>query len=117
MGRQELAIAEGETGVKLSGGSTMITAALAQTLATAGRKKEAIQLLDGLTKLATQKYVAPCFFAGIHLGLEEPNRAIECLEKSFEETSHWLIFLHIDTSINPLHPVPRFIDIIHPLGP
>src|SRR5882724_3712468 len=116
MGRHELAIAEGEKGVKLSGGSPMITAALAQTLATAGRKKEAIQLLDGLTKLATQKYVAPCFFAGIHLGLEEPDRAIECLEKSFEEHSHWLIYLHIDPSMDPLRPDPRFQDLLRRIG-
>jgi hypothetical protein len=111
-----LAIAEGEKGVKLSGGSPLITAALAQTLATAGRKKEAIQLLDGLTKLATQKYVAPCFFAGIHLGLGDPDRAIECLEKSFAEHSHWLIYLHIDPSMDALRPDPRFQDLLRRIG-
>jgi len=62
LGRYDQAIAEGEKGVKFSGGSPMLTAALAQTLATAGRKKEAIQILEDLTKLATQKYVAPIFF-------------------------------------------------------
>ncbi len=116
LGRYELAITEGEKGVKLSGGSPMLTAALAQTLATAGRKKEAIQLLDELTQLATQKYVAPCFFAGIHLGLQEPDRAIECLEKSFQEHSHWLIYLHIDPSMDALRSDLRFQDLLCRIG-
>ena len=55
LGRYDQAIVEGEKGVKFSGGSPMLTAALAQTLATAGRKKEAIQILDDLTKLANAK--------------------------------------------------------------
>ncbi len=46
-------------------------AALAHTLGTAGRTKEAVEILDDLTKLAKQKYVAPYFFAGIHVGLGE----------------------------------------------
>ena len=116
LGRYDQAIAEGEKSVKFSGGSPMLTAALAQTLATAGRKKEAIQLLDELTQLAKQKYVAPCFFAGIHLGLGESDRAIECLEKSFDEHSHWLIYLHIDPSMDALRPDPRFQDLLRRIG-
>jgi len=116
LGRYDQAIAEGEKSVKFSGGSPMLTAALAQTLATAGRKKEAIQLLDELTQLAKQKYVAPCFFAGIHLGLGESDRAIECLEKSFDEHSHWLIYLHIDPSMDALRPDPRYQDLLRRIG-
>ena len=74
MGRYELAIVEGEKGVKLSGGSPLMSAALAQTLATAGKTKEAIQILDDQIALARKKYVAPYFFAGIHVGLGEDGR-------------------------------------------
>ena len=101
-GRYELAITEGEKGVKLSGGSPLMRAALAHTLAAAGRTKEALQMLDDLTKLAKQKYVSPYFFAGIHVGLGENDRAIEYLEKCYEEHSHWLIYLHIDPSMDGL---------------
>ncbi len=41
-GCYELAIIEGEKGVKLSGGSPLMRAALAHTLGTAGRTKEAL---------------------------------------------------------------------------
>src|SRR6266446_2374380 len=70
----ELAITEGERGVKLSGGSPLMRAALAHTLGTAGRTKEAFQMLDDLTKLAKQKYVAPYFLAGVHIGLGDNPR-------------------------------------------
>ena len=72
-GRYELAITEGEKGVKLSGGSPLMRAALAHTLGAAGRRTEALQILDDLTKLAQQKYVAPYFFAGIHVGWEKTS--------------------------------------------
>ena len=116
MGRYELAITEGEKGVKLSGGSPLMTAALAQTFATAGRKEQAIQILDNLTNLAKQKYVAPYFFAGIHIGLGEDDRAIEYLEKSYEEHSHWLIYLHLDPSMDGLRSNPRFQALSRRIG-
>ena len=115
-GCYELAITEGEKGVKLSGGSPLMRAALAHTLGTAGRKKEALRMLDDLTRLAKQKYVAPYFFAGIHIGLGENDRAIEYLEKCYEEHSHWLIYLHIDPSMDGLRDNPGFQDLLRRVG-
>jgi serine/threonine protein kinase/tetratricopeptide (TPR) repeat protein len=115
-GGYELAIAEGEKGVTLSSGSPLMRAALAHTFGTAGRTTEALQILDDLTKLAKQKYVAPYFFAGIHIGLGENDRAIEYLEKSYEEHSHWLIYLHIDPSMDGLRDNPRFQDLLRRVG-
>ncbi len=112
----ELAIAEGEKAVDLSGGSPLMRAALARAYGAAGRTKEAFQVLDDLTKLAKQKYVAPYFFAGIHIGLAENDRAIDYLEKSFEEHSHWLIYLHIDPSMDSLRDNPRFQNLLRRVG-
>ena len=112
----ELAITEGEKGVKLSGGSPLMRAALAHTLGTAGRTKEALEMLDDLTKLAKQKYVAPYFFAGIHIGLGENERAIEYLEKCYEEHSHWLIYLHIDPSMDGLRDNQGFQSLLRRVG-
>jgi TolB-like protein/tetratricopeptide (TPR) repeat protein len=111
-GHYELAIREGEKGVKLSGGSPLLRAALAHTLAAAGRTEEALQTLDDLKKLAKQRYVSPYFFAGIHVGLGEDDRAIEYLEKAYEERSHWLIYLHIDPSMDSLRYNARFKDLL-----
>ncbi len=115
-GCYELAITEGEKGVKLSGGSPLMRAALAHTLGTAGRKKEALRMLDDLTRLAKQKYVAPYFFAGIYIGLGENDRAIEYLEKCYEEHSHWLIYLHIDPSMDVLRDNQGFQGLLRRVG-
>jgi serine/threonine protein kinase/Tfp pilus assembly protein PilF len=116
MGRGELAITEGEKAVNLSGGSPLMRAALAHSYGKAGRTKDALQILDDLTKLAKQKYVAPHFFAGIHIGLGENDRAVEYLEKSYEEHSHWLIYLHLDPSMDDLRDDPRFQNLLRRVG-
>jgi TolB-like protein/Tfp pilus assembly protein PilF len=115
-GRYELAIAEGEKAVNLSGGSPMMRAALAHTLGVAGKTSEASQMLDELTKLSREKYVAPYFLAGIHIGLGQDDRAMECLEKAYEERSHWLIYLHIDPSMDALRYNSRFKDLLRRVG-
>jgi eukaryotic-like serine/threonine-protein kinase len=115
-GSYEPAITEGEKGVRLSAGSPLMRAALAHTLGMAGRTREALEILDELTELAKQKYVAPYFFAGIYLGLGENERAIEYLEKCYEEHSHWLIYLHLDPSMDGLRDNPDFQDLLRRVG-
>ena len=115
-GRYELAITAGEKGVNLSGGSPLMRAALAHTYGESGRAKEALQVLDDLKELAKRRYVASHFLAGIHIGLGENDRAIEYLEKSYEEHSHWLIYLHLDPSMDALRSNPRFQDLLRRIG-
>jgi len=112
----ELAMTEGEKGVQLSGGSALMRAALAHTFAAAGRTSEAVKTLNELTELAKHRYVAPHFFAGIHVGLGDNDRAIEYLEKSYEEHSHWLIYLHLDPSMDALRDIPRFQNLLLRVG-
>ncbi|HKD64812.1 MAG TPA: protein kinase [Candidatus Acidoferrales bacterium] len=115
-GRYDLAISEGEKGVRLSGGSQMVLASLAHSYGKAGRPEEATQILGDLTELAKQKYVAPHFFAGIYIGLGENDRALDYLEKSYEDHSHWLIYLHFDPTMDDLRNEPRFQDLLKRVG-
>src|ERR1700751_3588368 len=115
-GRYDLAITEGEKGVKLSGGSPLVRASLAHSYGKAGRREEATQILDDLAELAKQKYVAPHFLAGIHIGLGENGRALDYLEKSYEDHSHWLIYLHIDPTMDDLRNESRFQDLLKRVG-
>lgn len=115
-GRYEMAITEGENGVALSGGSTLMRAALAHTYGTANKTKEALEILESLKELAKQKYVAPYFLAGIHIGIGENGRAFEYLERAYEEKSHWLIYLHMDPSMDTLRDDPHFQDLLRRVG-
>ena len=69
-----------------------------------------------LRQLAAQRYVAPYFFAGIYAGLGEDDRALEYLEQSYQEHSHWLIYLHIDPSMDRLRANPRFQGLLQRIG-
>lgn len=115
-GRYQLAIAEGEKAVALSAESPLMCAALAHSYAQAGQTEAARRVLSNLTQLAQHKYVAPHFFAGIHIGLGENDRAIQYLEKSYEEHSHWVIYLHIDPSMDGLRGHPRFQQLVRGVG-
>ena len=115
-GHYDLAITAGEKAVQLSGGSPLMRAALARSLGRAGRTDEARQILDELVKLSREKYVAPYFLAGIHIGLGEDERAIECLERAYAERSHWVIYLHIDPTMDALRYNPRFQGLLRRVG-
>ena len=115
-GRHEMSIAEGEKAVTLSNGSPLMCAALAQTFGAAGKKEEAVRLLEELKRRAEQKYVAPYFFAGIHVGLGEHDIALEYLEKCYQEHSHWLIYLHMDPNMDSLRGNPRFQNLLQRVG-
>ena len=41
---------------------------------------------------------------------------MEYLEKSYEEHSHWLIYLHIDPSMDELRDDLRFQDLLKRVG-
>ncbi len=114
-GCYEQAITEGEKGVKLSGGSPLMRAALANTLGAAGRTGKHFRYSTIWPNLQS-KYVAPYFLAGIHIGLGQNDRAMDYLEKGFAEHSHWLIYLHIDPSMDGLRDNPRFQDLLRRVG-
>jgi hypothetical protein len=48
--------------------------------------------------------------------LGEDDRALEYLEKSYEEHSHWLIYLHIEPSMDNMRSDPRFQDLLKRVG-
>jgi eukaryotic-like serine/threonine-protein kinase len=115
-GHHDLAITAGEKAVNLSGGSPLMRAALAHTYGKSERAKDALRVLDDLTELSKHKYVAAHFLAGIYIGLGENHRAMEFLEKSSVERSHWLIYLHMDPSMDDLRSEPRFQDLLRRVG-
>ena len=116
IGAHDLAIAAGEKSIQLSGGSLLMSAALAQSYGASGKKENVLKILFDLTEQAKYKYVAPHFFAGVHLGLGDEGRALDYLEKSYEERCHWLIYLHIDPSMDRLRNNPRFHNLLQGIG-
>ena len=85
---------------------------LGHAYAVAGKTAEARKILDGLHRLAEQRYVLPYGFAVIHVGLGEYDEALEWLEKAYEERNSWMPFIQVEPRLDPLRSDPRFQDLL-----
>ena len=64
---------------------------LAYAYAVAGRRDEALKILDEQKRLAKQRYISPYNFAIIYTGLGDKDRAFEWLTKVLSRRTHWYI--------------------------
>lgn len=105
LGRHEEAVAEHRRAVELSGGSDLMKAVLARSMALSGRRDEASAIaaeLDGLP------YFSPYQRSTISLALGDRERALSDLERAREEQDPWLVWLAADPMLEELHRHPRF---------
>lgn len=106
------AIAHLEKAVALSGGSPMYVAGLGYAYAVAGRRREASKILEQLNDLSKQKYVSPYFVATVYAGLGEKEKALEGLEKAYQDRGNWLAYVRSQPEFAPLRSDPRFQDLL-----
>ena len=102
------AIPELRKAVDLSHGTPLMVSALANAYARAGNKVEAEKLLAGLVAASKNNYVSPYYFAVVHVGLGEDEKAIDWLEKAYSDRSNGLVFLKMEPSLDKLRSNPRF---------
>jgi tetratricopeptide (TPR) repeat protein len=89
-GMYKEAIAEMRKAVELSGGSHPMVSSLGYTYAVAGKRDEAIKILNHLKAQSEREFVSPEEFALIYAALGEKNQAFAWLEK---ERHSYCIFL------------------------
>jgi serine/threonine protein kinase/tetratricopeptide (TPR) repeat protein len=97
--------------LRLSGDS-VDKAALGYALAQAGQRNEAEEVLRQLEELSTQRYVSPVDMAMIHIGLEDNERAIEDLERAYEEHADRMSWIKVNPVFDPLRSDLRFQSIL-----
>jgi len=105
------AIAEFQTGVKLSG-SPLMLALLGHAYAVSGKTVEAKQVLSDLQQLQGQRYVSPYTVAAIHAGLGDQEQAFKWLETAVEERDIWLMNLKVDPVFAKLRSQRKFTDLL-----
>jgi TolB-like protein/class 3 adenylate cyclase/tetratricopeptide (TPR) repeat protein len=106
------AIAELETGVRLSGESTMALAMLGHGLASAGRKEEALQILERLKERSGSQYVPSYWIAVIYNGLKDRGQVNAWMRKAFEERSSWLVWSNVEPRFDWLKDDPDFASLM-----
>lgn len=110
------AVAEFEKAVQMSRGSVMLKAELGHSLALAGRKNDAQQILDELIQISSSNHVSPYHLALISLGLGDSDKTIEFLKKAMDERAERLVWLSVDPRFDKLRSDHRFNDILQLIG-
>lgn len=107
------AIGELETAVKLSGESTLALAMLGHGLASAGRRAEALQILENLKERSKSKYVPSYWIAVIYNGFRDREQTIAWMRKAFDERSSWLVWSNVEPRFAWLRDDPDFASLMN----
>ena len=110
------AIAEARKASEFSPAQTWSIALEGYASAKSGRQDEARNLLDKLLKLSNERFIPPDHIALIYNGLGETDKALEWLEKGYEQRDPKMAFLKVDPKWNNLRSDPRFIDLMRRIG-
>ena len=89
---------------------------LGHAYARMGKRREAQAVLGDLQQLSARKYVSGAYLAVIYLGLGDRDRAMEWLEKAYEQRSASLVFLKVDPRWDSLLSDPRFVSVLKRIG-
>ena len=103
-------------GVSLSNNSPALIGLLVNANAQAGRRADALRLLDELKRRKKTEYVPAAAFVLAYLGLGDYDQAFFWLEQAYKEQSYILLLLKVFPFFDPIRNDPRFIDLLHRVG-
>jgi predicted Zn-dependent protease len=82
----------------------------------AGRRSEALKLLQALKARAEQERISPMSFARICVGLGDYEQAFAWLQKLSDEQSDHLLHIAADPIMDPLRSDSRFQELLRRIG-
>jgi serine/threonine-protein kinase len=110
-GMYEKAIEMIQKAMDLSGDRAKI-AALGRAYAIAGRKTEALKIINELIKLSCKRYISPYCLSLIYSSMDDIDLAIEWLQRAYDEHVSELIYLKVDPYLDNLRSDPRFKELL-----
>ena len=96
---------------------TEATASLGFAYAMAGKRNEAMAIIDQLHRLAQKRYVSGLYFAIVYAGLKDNDHAIEYLNKAFESRHPGLVLIRIEPMFDALRSDERFKQLVKRFEP
>lgn len=89
---------------------------LARVYALAGRREEALRIVDELERRREAGYVTPAAFVFSSIGLGDREQAFVWLERAYAERSNLLWLLKVTPGLDLLRDDPRFADLLRRVG-
>ena len=115
-GEFDEAIAACQRAVQLSPRSPLMHGALGRTLALAGRREQAVEILEELCRLAEKRYVSPFELALMHFALGDTEQGFRYLTKAYQDRSFELLSILVDPRFDAIRKDPRFSELATQLG-
>ena len=95
-------------GRKYSGDHPAMIALHGHALAVSGDAAGAHRALADLQRLSQSRYVSSLYFAAIYIGLGEKTKALDWLDRAYQERNDRLVYLNVEPMADPLRSEPRF---------
>jgi len=111
-GRYEEGLSKIRRALSLSGNNAIILAELGWSNAVAGKRNEAMRVLEELCERSRREYIGPVLSAKIYSALGENDLAFEWLERAYKEYDSSLVAILTDESLRGLQQDPRFDDLL-----
>jgi tetratricopeptide (TPR) repeat protein len=115
-GQPDEAITVLEKSLSLTDRNPAVIGVLVRAYAHAGRRKEALRLINELKRLQQKSYVAAAPFVNAYLGVGDNEQALAWLERAYQEQSNILQLIKVHPYFDPLRGDPRFADLVRRVG-
>jgi tetratricopeptide (TPR) repeat protein len=112
MGLHEQGLAELQTAASLSGNSPLYLAQVAVAHASAGRKTEALRIIDQLQMIAGTRYISPYGLAQIYAALNDKEQTFKWLQMAYDDRAVWMSYLAVDPVFDGFRSDQRFQDLL-----
>ena len=105
-----------EKALSVSDRSPGVTGVLIRAYAHAGRRSDALRILEELKKRSQEGYLPAGAFVNAYLGLGDNEQAFAWMERAYQEQSNILQFLKVHPFFDPLRSDPRFANLVRRVG-
>ena len=102
--------------LELPGAATYTNVMLSYALARAGNRQHAQDTLRDLELKRIADYVSPVELATLHIALGNHDKALDWMDKAYEERRGWLAYLNVHPVVDPLRDEPRFKEMVQRMG-
>jgi tetratricopeptide (TPR) repeat protein len=118
LGRHEESVGMLEKAVALTDrGQTWYLGHLGWSYGAAGRRADALRVLDELRERSTREYVAPFHLAFIHIGLGDLDAAIAALDLAVDQRNALAWWPRVGGAFDSLRSHPRFEKVLAKIVP